>query len=80
MDEIRGPQLADVYEVLKRHETLLRELKASTEAIKSFLKHDVGDDFGHLKRDLDQELLTSKPTIEDQVRLFDELIAKFRGQ
>jgi hypothetical protein len=72
-----GKHLADVYEILKRHETALRDLAASTEAITSFWKASGGDPFGKIEESKQRLLLSSKTEFDNQLRLFDETIDGF---
>jgi hypothetical protein len=69
-----------VYENLKRHEEMLRDLKASIEAMKSFVIASGGDPFGRIEDELKRLLAQSDPTTDAQVRLFDEAIARSPGR
>jgi isopentenyl phosphate kinase len=75
---ISNEAMAGVYENLKRHEETIRDLKASVDSLMTFLHGS--DAFGRLQAEKLRLLGLSEHEHADQIRLFDELIARLRSR
>ncbi len=69
--------LAGMYEILKRHERTLFDVKVQTEALRSILT--TGRDSQKFELAQEKALLAASEAHESQLRLYDEIIARLRS-